>query len=208
MLKVNFSDNAKSTREKIMSAEYTEPENDNPALVVPNSENGFDYGTYNFSQVLGSLDIYVPLRSGIKSRDVDVKITAGSLRVGLKGESPVIDGALHEKVKPDDCTWTLIDNKVIHVYLEKYDGMKWWSCVIVGAKELDTKKIVPENSKLSDLDGDIRQTVEKMMFDQRQKSMGLPTSDEQEKLKMLEKFKQQHPEMDFSNAKINFSGNQ
>ncbi|OAR01168.1 hypothetical protein LLEC1_07673 [Akanthomyces lecanii] len=162
---------------------------------------------YKWTQTIGELDVTFTVPGNMKSRDLVVEIKKLKLTAGIKGQEPVINGDLPHAILVDDSTWTLSTNadgtKTVEIHLDKVNKMEWWAHVVTAAPKIDVTKIQPENSKLSDLDGQTRGMVEKMMFDQRQKEQGLPSSDEQKKADILKKFQDQHPEMDFSKAKFN-----
>ncbi|KAL6500948.1 hypothetical protein OROHE_025145 [Orobanche hederae] len=155
---------------------------------APNKLNGLDLDNYSWGQSLQEVNINVPVPPGTKSRSITCEIKKNHLRVGLKGQPPIIDGDLFQPIKVDDCFWSLEDQKSISILLTKHNQMEWWKFMVKGEPEIDTQKAEPENSKLSDLDPETRAAVEKMMFDQRQKQLGLPTSDEVQKQEMLKKF--------------------
>ncbi|KAL9240531.1 hypothetical protein vseg_014738 [Gypsophila vaccaria] len=169
---------------------------------APNKANGLDLENYSWGQSLQEVNVTVPVPPGTTSKFIVCEIKKNHLKVGVKGQPPIIDGDLYKPVKPDDCFWSLEDKKAVSILLTKHDQMDWWRAVVKGEPEIDTQKVEPESSKLGDLDPETRSTVEKMMFDQRQKTMGLPTSDEMQKQELLKKFMAEHPEMDFSNAKF------
>ena len=164
--------------------------------------NGGKTDKYVWTQTLSELTVNIHLPPGTKTKMLDVQIKNSSIKVSIKGQgSPIVQGELHKRVMVDDSLWTLEDGDLV-ITFTKENKMEWWKCVLVGDPEINTQKVQPENSKLNDLDAETRQTVEKMMYDQRQKAMGLPTSEEQSKQDMLKKFMAAHPEMDFSNAKF------
>ncbi|KAF9244634.1 nuclear movement protein nudC [Melanogaster broomeanus] len=147
---------------------------------------------YTWRQELGEVDIV----------NLTIVIQKAKLSVGLKGQDKILEGELCKEIKVEDSTWTLEDQQSILIHLEKVNKQQWWENVLTHHPKIDTRKIQPENSKLGDLDGETRGMVEKMMFDNQQKQMGKPTSDEMKKMEALKKFQAAHPELDFSNAKI------
>jgi hypothetical protein len=111
-----------------------------------------------------------------------------------------LQGDLPHPIVVDESSWTLETTpkppgKEVNLHLDKANKMEWWPHVVTTAPKIDVTKIQPENSSLSDLDGETRAMVEKMMYDQRQKETGGMTSDEQKKMELLEKFKADHPGM-------------
>ncbi|KAG2383075.1 hypothetical protein C9374_004412 [Naegleria lovaniensis] len=164
------------------------------SLKNPNKGNGADYEKYSFTQTLAEVTVHVPVPVGTTGKQVNVVISPNHLKVGLKGGETIIDGKLNEKVIVDDSFWQIDDKKEVIVFLQKANTMQWWNKLTENDAEIDTKKIEPETSKLSDLDPEARATVEKMMYDQRQKQLGLPTSEEKQKQDLLRELMEKNPE--------------
>lgn len=53
--------------------------------------NGGKTDKYEWTQILQELSVVVPVPEGSKSRDVVCDITKSRLRVGLKGQPPIVD---------------------------------------------------------------------------------------------------------------------
>lgn len=77
--------------------------------------------------------------------------------------NPFITGELFNEITVDESTWSVVDQKEISITLEKVNQSEWWPHVVTTAPKINVRKIEPEKSSLSDLDGETRAMVEKMM---------------------------------------------
>ena len=188
------------------SGEEEEDDEEDKGKLRPNEGNGADLETYSWTQSLKEASIQIPVPQGTTSKQVVWEISRTHMTVGLKNApKPVLKGKLFADVRPDECHWTLEDLKGVKtlcIHLDKVGDMQWWDKIVDGEPAINTKKVQPDNSKLSDLDGETRQVVEKMMFDQRQKAMGKPSSEELKKMEILEKLQKANPNLDFSKVKL------
>ena len=174
----------------------------------PSAGNGSSTESYSWTQTLEEVQAVIPIEKGVKAKDLTIKLEVERCLIAKKDNSKTyVDGSWFGRIHPDDSLWTIEESddgeRSVQLTLLKWrNTQQWWDCLIKGEAPIDTQKINPEPSKLSDLDGDMKSTVGKMMFDMNQKQKGLPSSDELEKQEKLQAFMRAHPEMDFSKAKF------
>lgn len=171
-------------------------------------QGGGKTDTYSWTQEIGSVMVTIPVTPGTRAKQLNIVIKSRHLLVEIKGEKVLLDGDLPHDINTSESMWQLEDNREILVHLVKRVGT-WWSSVLVGDPEVDTTKIEPPQAKLSELSGEVRSTVEKMLFDQNAKATGQPTSEERLREANIRRLKQMHPnvdwsKMDLSKAQFNF----
>lgn len=183
------------------------PEASEGSKIAPNKGNGSSTTDYYWTQTLEEVSVQIPLQSSDNKKALSIELGIKSCKIMRKdGTRVYVDDEWCGKIHVDESSWVIVDDekgKTLQLSLLKWkNDTLWWDCLVKKEPKIDTQKVNPEPGKLSDLDGEARTTVEKMMFDMRQKQMGLPTSDELEKREKLKEFMKAHPELDFSNAKF------
>ena len=60
-------------------------------FAVPNKGNGTDLENYSWVQTLQEVTVNIPVPTGTKARSVVCEIKKNRLKLGLKGQDPIID---------------------------------------------------------------------------------------------------------------------
>jgi hypothetical protein len=146
--------------------------NDGPP---PAGNGGTVPDKYVWTQTLAECIVTIPVPENTRGRDVQVTMSRSHLKVSLKKKQQVliVDDDFTKPIICDDSFWTIEDGNRLVINLQKLNQMEWWNSICKSDPIINVRQIRPENSNLGDLDGETRKTVEKMMFDQRQKGMCL-----------------------------------
>lgn len=155
----------------------------------PLTYNGADCGSYLWSQSIAETDIRVKVPKSIsKGKQVRVDIKKKRISVScLEGSAftELVSGELEWEIKAEDSMWTLSPGEFVHINLEKKQE-RWWERIFVGESGINTRKI-DCSRPMTDLDDEAQAKIEEMMFNQRQKQLGLPQSHEVKTHEMLRK---------------------
>jgi HSP20 family molecular chaperone IbpA len=152
--------------------------------------NGGSTTRYVWTQTLDEAVVHIPVPEGTRAKDLDVEITPSSLSIKRKEEPSddnikfdEISGTLFGRVKPSESTWTMESNSssdtnttTILITLDKVQKT-WWSTILSGDPEIDNR-MVDSTRHIGTYDEKTQAQIRRIMFDQRQERLGLPSSEE------------------------------
>jgi hypothetical protein len=124
---------------------------------------------YEWDQTLEEVNLYISLPDRLPSRLLYCTIKPQHVELGVKGNPPYLNHDLGGPVKVDSSFWT-IEDRTMHVTLQKRQKGQPWPSAIAGHGNLDAF-----------------------------------TADQEQRRLMLERFQEEHPGFDFSQAQ--FTGN-
>lgn len=141
--------------------------------------NGGSTERFRWTQTLDEATVVVPVPEGTRGKDLDVSIHPSRIAVRIKkdgGDDPaILDGCLTEKIRPDESTWSL-EGGALLLTLDKVKKT-WWGAVLEGDDEIDAS-LVDSTRNIGEYDEATQGAIRKILFDQRQERLGLPSSDE------------------------------
>ncbi|XP_067129639.1 nudC domain-containing protein 3 [Centruroides vittatus] len=143
--------------------------------------NGAMRENYSWSQNLKEVDVKINVPDTIKSgKQVKVDIKPNSLKVCVYKNNnweTIVDGTLTFKINVEKSMWTLFKSEHIFINLEKVQET-WWEALLEGEPKIDIQKI--DNSQpFEELDQEAQAKIDELMYNQQQKLLGKPTSNQQ-----------------------------
>lgn len=152
----------------------TEKEDDTPAINKERAKhpdpinNGGITSLYTWTQTLKDFSLIIPLEDDVKSKQIKIDFTKFEFNLKIKGKEYLMGKKFPKEIKTAEFVWTIevneyTEEKTLNITCEKMNQMEWWESMFEGDQKINLDKINAEQSNLSDLDGETRQTVEKMM---------------------------------------------
>jgi len=159
--------------------------------------NGGSCTQFNFewTQTIQEVSIALPIPPKTRAKDLEVIMKQTSISVKLPStniktqsndgnakndavDKILLEGTLNHTVRTDESTWTIEDN-VLLIVLDKKDKT-WWDSVVQTSNDRDKidTTLVDSTSKISEYDAATQGMIRKILFDQRQERLGLPSSDD------------------------------
>ncbi|XP_029658820.1 nudC domain-containing protein 3 isoform X1 [Formica exsecta] len=171
---------SESTNINLPSAQSLKTDN------VSDSYNGAVRDNYIWTQTLNDLDVLVKIPEHVKiSKDtIRVNISSDEVKIDVKPLNSstnfkwdnIFNGKLSFKIRKDESIWNIEAGKHINIHLEKATE-RWWEALIVDEPKIDLSKI--DCSKhFDDMIPEEQMKVQKLMWNQQQKLLGKPTSEE------------------------------